>query len=177
MSETMIIVGVVIALLASAMIFAIWFTLRHAPFDTEIGAGEHYQPGGGKPIVFEKNADLKFFHDNRHFLIPRKERTAWLAGVVVTLILTALLSWTSQRDEAARLADQAPRARIDRLDRLIAATRCAAPDAPLEKLVMSIGMEADGNRPTIACVYVTSALGTVPQLRYERPLLTLNDER
>ena len=170
MSDPAIVIAVVFALLAGALIIFIFFCLRSAPFDTEIGDKEHYlidvtNLADQKPIVFEKNQDLRLFHDNRHFLIPRRERSAWLAGIVVTLALTALLSWTSQRDEADRRAD---RILADpRMERALKAARCMPPDAPLEKLLITIGTQSDGKAPAIICTYVTSPLGTMPQFRHQ----------
>lgn len=108
-----------------------------------------------------RNTDLK------HYLIPERQRPAWFGGTLIAIGLIAVVSWTSQRDEAARQPDSGDR----RLAQLIATTHCAAPDVPLEKLVLSIGTQADGKAPSIACVYISSALGTVPNLRYARPLV------
>lgn len=104
--------------------------------------------------------------DNHHFLISRVERSAWTLGVLITLALIVLISWTTRRDEAGR-----------RLYHSLAAARCPAPNAPLEKFLLSIASDADGGAPALTCVYITSSLGTVPQLRYERPTGRNNSER
>lgn len=170
MNDTMIIALIVIALLAGALIFAILFTLRRGPLDTEIGDEKHH---GEYRALFDKNSDLK------HFTVTRRERTAWFAGTLAAIALIGLTSWMAQRDEAARYADAAPAAlgssvpdrNRDPLERLVAATRCRAPNYPLEQFVIALGSEADKGRPAISCVYITADLGVRPRLSYERPLL------
>jgi len=156
MNDTAIIITIIVALFVGAIICAVCLIK---------GTKNHL-------VAFEKNSDLRQFHERNLFLISRKERSAWFAGIVVTLVLTALFSWTSQRDEAEAAAEHAGAAANDRLAHLIATTRCAPPAAPLEKLVMSVGVEADGKRPAIACVYITSSLNTIPKLRFARAIIT-----
>jgi hypothetical protein len=164
MQDTAIIAVVIIMLIAGALIGAIWFAGRRLD----------------RAFDFQPNQDIKHF-------TPRAHRPAWLAGIVIALALIGLTSWTAQRDEAARYADAAlhasrlsplasPRAN-DPLDRLLARTRCRAPDYPLEQFVIAIGSEADGEQPTISCVYITADLGVRPKLTYERPVMATIGER
>lgn len=91
MQDTAIIIAVILALLAGALIITIFAVLRPPA-----------------PVVFHKNQDIKGIGDHRGFVIARRERTAWFGGIVVTLLLIGVTSWTAQRDDAARYADAAP---------------------------------------------------------------------
>lgn len=99
------------------------------------------------------------FGADRPFLISIRERIFWLGATVALLALLALLSWTAKRDEANR-----------RLFDSLAGLQCPPPHAPLEKFLLSLASEADGRPPALTCVYITSSLGTVPRLRYEKPI-------
>jgi len=92
------------------------------------------------------------------FNFRRIERAGWLLAVLV-LALLAIMGWMQHRDETAR-----------GLDRALASVRCPAPNAPLEQFLLSIASEADGGKPTLTCVYITSDMGIRPKLRYSKPV-------
>ena len=94
-------------------------------------------------------------------------RSGWWARFLATIAAIAafgLLGLVQNRDESD-----------NRLDRLLESAHCPAPDAPLEKFVLSIGTQADGGAPTLTCVYVKSDLGIRPTLRYAKPVYASND--
>jgi hypothetical protein len=114
------------------------------------------------------NADLlHYVGDARHHVIQNRHRPAWFTGVVIGLALIALVSWTSQRDDHARIADAA--LRDTRLAAALKNFKCPEPAAPLEKLLVTIGTQADGKRPEVHCTYITADMGQVPRIRYKKP--------
>lgn len=94
-------------------------------------------------------------------------RPAWIIGTFVAIALTGLFSWTGHRDELARRLDPADQ----RLAQLVRATHCAPPESPLEVMVMSIGSQADGQRPEIQCVYLTAPMGQRLEQRRAPPVI------
>jgi hypothetical protein len=117
MSESAIIIALLLALFAGALIVAIWHLRR--------GTLDNFNVPG-------KNADL------RHFEVSDRHRPAWFAGILVTLGLCALLSWTTQRDEQA-----------------LAAERHAEFEAQIARLGCAPRTDADG--PLIVLVIDSSA--------------------
>lgn len=144
MSENSIAALVVICLIAGAILASIWHLARRHDILT----------------LFNPNDELKHF-------APRK-RHAWFSGIVAALAFIALTSWLSQQDERA---DRADREHAKRLTFALKVSRCRKPNAPLEVLAISVGMQADGKQPTVACLYIKNDLPIVPKLQYEKLLV------
>lgn len=91
-------------------------------------------------------------------------------ATVAAIALIALTSWAAQRDDEQRAQREVQIGTA--LGKAIAAVKCPKPDAPLEKLVITIGAQHDSalNAPTITCTYVTAPLGAIPQFRRVKPV-------
>lgn len=118
---------------------------------------------------FEKNCDLRKSRDAfRLVRAPSDRWVDWTVGIAGGL---ALLYIMARNDTAADLIEEIAMA-DPRLSTLIEQTRCPVAAAPLEKMVITIGTQADGKTPTVDCVYVTAPLGgNIPQFRYVRPMI------
>jgi hypothetical protein len=157
MSETMIVIVVCLALGAGALVCFIACLPRSA-----------------RPTMaqLDPNIDLRHLLDDAPYhMIPNHERPMWFAGALVGIALCALLAWMAQRDELAAKSDRIAHRiyRDTRLTEALKSLRCPPADAPLEKLLVTVGTQADGKAPQIYCTYVTADLGVIPRIRLGKP--------
>lgn len=156
MSETMIVIVVCLALGAGAIVCFIGSLPRSAR-----------QP---MPQL-DPNVDLHHLLDDApNHIVARRERPLWFLGTLVCILLMSLFSWLAQRDELATKSDRVAHRiyRDTRLTEALKNLRCPPADAPLEKLLVTVGTQADGKAPQIYCTYVTADLGVIPRIRLGR---------
>jgi hypothetical protein len=153
--QSLLILAIAVALIAGA-IWCFKLALPKFPRKTSLAT----------PGRLGANVDLRHFSRAGSF-----PAWWWLVAIVVSLLLTLLFSWTSKRDDQARHADRIARnaLRDTRLTEALKLLRCPPADAPLEKLLVTVGTQADGKAPKIFCTYVTADLGVVPRIRFAKP--------
>jgi hypothetical protein len=157
-SATMAIIVVCLALGAGA----IWFFIRATAKSPRCSAHAQLDP----------NIDLRHLLDDApNHIVSNRERPMWFSGALVGIALCALFSWMAQRDELAAKSDRVAHRiyRDTRLTEALKALRCPPADAPLEKLLVTVGTQADGKAPQIYCTYVTADLGVIPRIRLGKP--------
>lgn len=119
------------------------------------------------PPVFHPNIDISGIGHHADFTIPYSHRPLWLAGIVVCFAVLTAVSFIGQRTDEAVAADAI--LRDPRLPNALRAVKCDPPDAPLEQVLVTIGTQADGKEPEVACAYITADLGIIPRIKLRKP--------